>query len=354
MDPIWITILVFGILIFGLIMAIALIRNKSPTPPDIASMLDQIPNPQLWSTLSNVPNGNRNSCGIYTFQGTMNSDGTFNPGTPNLNKAILDSMTPTVFDSSSCISPDQIVAQQQQRTCEGVSGTTGGCYSDDGTLIPVGSTEILYVGCPAPQCTGSFGAVALNFNPPPITAAFCLQGDPTLSVSAVPCNLGNLEQLWQIDRTSSIKLAADPNGSYARIYSRSQQGCLQPLGTVMAGVSVGIGPCTTNSGYVWVVVGAQTFADGTQAPQQIVYWPVWPVSVPANFIGAWALHRNATTGNLELQPYAVYSTNSQTPGPIPESDALLYTAQILDYTLYNTLVNIPTDQGYVFPPIPTN
>lgn len=353
MDPAWITILVFLILIIVLIIFIVIIRHKSTDPPNIDSFLDQIPG--LWGNPTNVPNGDRNTCGLYTFPGTMNGDGTFTPGEPTLNRVVLDAMTPGIFDHATCISPDQVVAQQQQRTCQpGDTGATG-CYASDGSFVPIGGSEIIYVPCGVNNCTGSFGAIAVNFNPPPITGAYCLESNSQLQVSGVPCNLANLDQLWQIDRTSSSKFTPDPNGSYARIYSRSQQGCLQPLGSVVPGVPVGIGPCTQNSGYVWIIVGAQTFGDSSQSPQQIVYFPQWTTSVPPTFVSSYSLHRNTTTGGLELQPYAVYSsgiTGATGPNIIPESEAVQFNAQILDYTLYNIIATIPTSEGYGFPPIP--
>lgn len=330
-----VAVLILGVIILILVIIIGVRRQHNPTSTtEIQDYLNQIPAPSNWSALENVPSGNRNVCALYTFPTGMQGDQVVVP-IPSLND--LDALNPTPYDPGLCYDPDQVVAKQQQRQCLGDTG----CYGYDGILYPKGGVQTLYQGCPSSACQGTYGVVAFNFNPS-ISTASCLEGEPNLTTSGVICDLTNPNQLFRIERTNSTTLKLDPNGSIARIYSRSLSGCLQPASNnIVTGLRLVIGPCSSNSGFNWILVPPQTYSDGTASPQLMVWYPFWTNGIPTDFRGSFVA---AVVNSVpQLIPFVVYSQSNPSAGNV-------YNTQVLDLTLFNLLNTIPINEGYPFPP----
>ena len=128
-----------------------------------------------WGPAKDVIDGTKNTCGVYTFTGSIDNTIAI-PGTPNLENSTLNSCVsdlnilneycygPTNIDKNACIDVDQVAAKQQIRECIGKGTDSLGCRNYNGTTLPVGSSSFVYISCNAPQCKTSLSSIALNYN----------------------------------------------------------------------------------------------------------------------------------------------------------------------------------------------
>jgi hypothetical protein len=309
-----------------------------------------------WGPAKDVTGGTRNKCGVYTFAG--NISGTIaTPGVPNLGNGTINQCVsdfnipnqtcygPTAITNNACIDVDQVAAKQQIRECVGKGTDSLGCRNYNGTKIPVGDSALFYISCTAPQCTTSLSSIALNYNYNPdinviLNTAKCLYYDGT-NVRGSRCDL-SFGQLWRVDKakiSSSSSLIRDPKGNYASFFNRIYNLCLTPVVSKPSdGTLVGLSTCGNGgSNFPWLLfpqtsLPAYDSFPISIAPQQIV-WAPKPVKIDSDPALISFLKSNPlsivlnSNGITELRPFA---RNSNTQSN--------YSAQYLDYTLFNTIL----------------
>jgi len=217
-----------------------------------------------WSKPTAGPNPAKNFCQLYEFPTSVldiNGTSTSVPGNPTFNPLILDNLQgiPIV---PSCLDSDQIIAQQQQHTCEAQQGVIDGqitrCYLIDGGTTGLNGTESFYtdVGCSAVSaCPGQISLVSVNFQSPVAPAIYCMERPRGLTgltgltgitgltgltgltagiITMQECNPSIKEQLFRVTRTnpnqnpSTLSPSQAQNGLLAQILDRNTGLCVVP------------------------------------------------------------------------------------------------------------------------------
>jgi hypothetical protein len=128
----------------------------------------------------------RNTCQVYTFP-TQLYDNKF--VFPNPSLATVNLLQGT-DNYPSCLSGNQIVAQQVTRTC-----VTGGCIDSNGNDVPIGTTETYYRNCNnLASCSGSLSLLNINYNGNACIAN--ISGEARM----LPCDPTDSRQIMRITR----------------------------------------------------------------------------------------------------------------------------------------------------------
>lgn len=369
-----ITVIVIVIVILVFVALIALYvpppppPNTSPTSPAaIQVQTKQYQALSYWGPSTDLPNGG-SVCAVYDFPGTITGT-TALQGVPRTNANILNNciplgntatgtcIGPILSGNASCVDPDQISAKQQTRTCVGF-GTNGiGCRTEDGNFVSNGTTNIFYTGCGLKPCTTALASLAVNFNFNPnigiiLNNAKCLYATTigntagntatvNYQVNGNRCDLSN-SQLFRIQRASLSSTGSfkkDPTGNYAYFLSRDNNLCVVPSNTTSLNNSTLTLKTCSSGQYPWLLLPQSSIpgntaghtASASTAVQQFVYVPK-PIDI------------STTDGLLELvnsNPYSITVDSSNIARMKPmalQSTQTNYSAQYLDYTLYNLIL----------------
>jgi len=384
-NPIFYAVIIITIIIIAFV--IYDILYKPPTVPNtssqtIAEQSAMFANISYWGPSSNIPGNPLSQCNIFTFQGFI-SDSIAEQGDVTLNPDILNACgttgsfctSPIPAGSQICLDVDQISAQLQQRTCTAQGTDSIGCRDYEGNKYAVGQVNDYYNACSLTPCTNStVASIATNFqfNPnPAITLAnahcifpvFGITGTTGISgstgttgttsylqgISGSTCDL-DLSQLWRITRADFIAstggFKVDPSGMFARIQNRSTGLCLAPIGSTGATGSTGNTGNTGSSGvtngslltlvpcratYPWLFSPSLQIVSLTSPPQFV--WSPTPVSLTttADII-------NYINNNKPLSMVVVDGTAVMLPFALDNSTQSNYSAQYLDYALFNLIL----------------
>lgn len=299
----------------------------------IQASIDQVTQKIGWSKITPSDDISRNTCLLYTFPSTMSGNQAI-IGQPTLNKFVLNSLNPSPM--SSCVDPDQLVAQQVQRSC---TNQELGCIGYDGNYYLQGQTELLYQACSQPKsCSDTLALVGLQYNSNDLTNLVCIQGNGNSQQGfTASCDVAQANQLWRIDRADPTTLNNNTNGPFARLVSRSTGLCLGPLGgTAYSGAPVGLSNCNINKGFVWWVFPPFSSDNGV-LPQQLVY--TTSVDPPPKnkdklntYIQTTSLFSLFMDNNNKLILLPMVTAN------VGDPNVNLRNSQILDLPLYNLLL----------------
>lgn len=250
-----------------------------------------------WSKGVTGPDPNKNFCQLYQFPTStteINGVETVVPGTPTFSSRILDNLQGTGGILPVCIDTDQIVATQQQQTCQSAQGVVEDqitrCYLIEGGTTGIGGTQTFYTNanCLAiSPCPGQLSVVSVNFQAPTAEKIFCLRVaegiNDSSTITMEECDPSISQQLFRVTRTNpginprTLSAGQGQNGPLAQILDRNSglcvvpgtnasttifnpsflgnPGCSGPTSSV-TGISVRLGTCTGGQfpGYVWMLL----------------------------------------------------------------------------------------------------
>jgi hypothetical protein len=376
MDPIWIFLIIFAVIILIFIILLGLTNNNSGTTGTTGST--GITNPQLvpiytidyWGGATGVTGTNGN-CNVYTFQGEVQNDIVY-AYTPSVNTNIINSCIPfsningatgfqcfgpQAIGNNTCLDPDQIAVQEFMHTCAGTTGTNGlGCRDTDGTVYNPGDTVDFFSPCQLKPCSTTLASIALNYlaNPDlnitfenmrciyPIitfgaTGASGATGVTSVVIEAAMCNY-SYDQQWRIQRanlnSTNTGFVNSATGDYAYILNRQTNLCL----VVNKSNQLTLSTCGSGT-YPWLLTSGFTIGDFSP-PDQIVWIgnTITPLTTSAEFLNF--------LNNNDPQSITLFSTitgdevimsNFQLSLNTGQS-ALYANANYLDYTLFNFIL----------------
>lgn len=389
----WLLVVTLFIIIITVTLGIAWYLRNNTTPAPI----NRYSAPLVWSPPDPSNNSNKNFCQLYQFPTatfSRNNVTTVVPGAPTLNSRALDSLTGSP-NIPICLDPDQIIAQQVQHRCIAPNGVLQDsitrCLLINGGTTGLGGVETYYTssGCfKIPPCIGQLSLVSINYQSPDQPNIFCLQTNGTgNNVTMEPCNPTNNNQLLRLTRydpgqnPNALTPGQGQNGLITQILDRSTGLCVVP-GTsqnnttynpsyipngqcsgnqvTLTGNNVILSTCTggTFPGYVWALVpsiqycslpGGCTPSQTIITPPQIVYignlnFATFPTGgtgysglTGPSAIFKWLIDNNARSlyyggsGNGLI----LYNLGINILDCIQKP----YTAQYINLTSYNTIVN---------------
>jgi hypothetical protein len=360
----WFTILVIISLIFIILLIVLwLIAQRSQDNP-----VDPNPLPGMWTK----PVESGAGCFLYTFP-AQEVDGIFIPGIPNLSS--ISTMTGSnTFPS--CLSKNQIIAQEFVRTCN-----ADNCLNISGAFVPRGTTDSFYSTNNCQNITACPGTVALlsfNYQIPeqPISNTFCLDGtsltmqvcNPTLDsqifvlLSSAQANLntwtnplGNLFQI--VDRTSGNYLDLDVNATPSSVDFDTTYigGCNSGISELIQPVIIQPLNLMVNEGFVWLFLASGTVISngGTNItlPQQIVYVG----NLDLNILNGQVTYSDMITYLSNVSAFLLYfagPANTNLVGgvqintfPIETCQVKAFTPQYLSYSQFNLVSSLAGCQG---------
>lgn len=270
-SPLWL------FLILGIIIVIILIAlNISPVTKRINSsvkvttqqlpVLKPVPNPWSVSNTQGLPldpvvqkcdkckNDVCPNCQIYTFKNNVsqpvvpkiqNLPNCLNSGTCYQSDCNLNGVYPT------CVWPDQTSVFYGSHVCKSEQGPFAGtgCASQNGTIVPLNTTETIYDTCGklnypvcGPITSGTLNLMILNWYPNGIEPLnvnafdqfYCIQGPNSSSTkfTTSTCDISVFSQLWVIQRYSydGVGLYQDSSGLFMSIMNRETGSYLIPQG----------------------------------------------------------------------------------------------------------------------------
>ena len=314
--------LVICIIIFGVLIYVVRTRTVMDGSPDIENLVEESRQRTSWGTPTDVPNGSRNVCSLYTFN---------SPTEPTLDSSVLDGLSPSVNTEGACVDVDQIIAKQQIRQCLGNGDTGNICVNDNGDVFQQGQSEVLYVPCDVDRCKDTLGSIAFDSSPIP-NSLICMES-LLGNIIGNNCTQSIESQLFRIERAEALSLAESSSGVYARIQDRETGLCVVPnIPNPVAGTSLTIGECTPNSGYVWFLV-PEFSINGVDVPQQIVYTSSIAEAPTASEMSTYISNNNPLSlvsdgvQSITLQPFATSTVGNEG-----------HKTQILDSSIYVSML----------------
>lgn len=352
-SSILIGVLIIFIIFFVVVAIYYGVSTKPNVPVNPNVFTEKYGDIAFWRGTDSVP-GVRGNCSLYNFPGSNSSVfypcsvpfPTGLPGQPSLETSTLDALTPE--NETGCVDIDQIVARKVTRMCDSTVGAKSAseCVSPDGTRYKVGEKEIIYTtdGCDVTACDGSLSLVAVGYsvvsNVPACDGIKCLESQTNGGVETATCNISDENQLYRISRYD-FNGKPNPSGLLVQILDRSSGMCMVPNGNLD---DIVISECGDPG---WAAF-PELKGDTTTATQQLVWIgelnqfeleDIFSVNsvdqIISKIVGygvkSMQLRSDDTLGFL---PFFWY-TNT-TP---PTADQLRRaTGQIIDYTLYNTIL----------------
>jgi hypothetical protein len=400
MDPIWIFLILFAVIILIFIILLGLTNNSTGTTG--TSGVTGIPNVQTipiytidyWGGATGVTGvtGASSACSVYTFQGEIQDiDALYRavPFTPSVNTNIIMSCLPftdigttglqcygpQAIGNNTCLDPDQMAAQEQMHTCIGNTGTNGlGCRDYDGTVYNVGDTVDFFTPCQLKPCTTTLASIALNYlaNPnlnitylnmkciyPTITfsgstgatgatgSTGATGATGATGISSVIINAGTCDfsynQQWRIQRANlnatGTGFVNSATGSYAYILNRQTNLCL----VVGNSNNLTLSKCGSGT-YPWLLTSGFQIGDITP-PDQIVWVgnAIIPLTTSGDFLNFLnSSNPQSITLFSSVFGYDVSMKNFQL-SLNAGSSGYFANANYLDYTLFNFILENASD-----------
>jgi hypothetical protein len=352
-----ISVLLIGLLILFLIffLVVAVYFRSAPNPnkpPDPTVFTHSYDDFVFWGP--EVPvKGIRGNCNVYEFPAksstTLYPCEPFGiplgiPGQPSLETAVLDAKMPV--KGSGCVNIDQIIARKVTRVCKSlIPGSSAKCVSPDGTRYNVGETETIYTTskCGSNQCTSSLSLIGVGYSvvavPPACNKIVCLVSGPNNTVTQAQCDISRIDELYDVSRYD-LSGKSNPAGLLAQIASRGTNLCVVPNGDTTALVQSVCG----DPGWVFL---PSLKGKTTTSEQQIAWFGNLNGFQIEDIFGSDSIDKVISkisgygvksiqltpTNIVTLLPFASYATIV----PLPEARRRA-TSQVIDYTLYNTIL----------------
>jgi len=280
--------LVFAIIILAFVLIGILWVRGDFTPKtqpkigdaEIQKFLNEVTEKIGWGPPQAVPGGTRNRCGLYTFPAT-DSGNEIMLGMPTLDSDTLQSMTPTT-KIPRCVSPNQIVARQVQRTCVSNGDKDFRCLSDTGEEFMVGQTIRFFEQCQVKECPGEFGLIALDYSVSDgqlstDTRCLTLQSGTDI-LSLAQCDVTKPEQYFQIERRNEMG-KVNKNGDFASILHTDSMKCVYPTDFLSSNGGAGaveakikVADCGSANSVIWLLIPPKEVViagESSVVPQQI-------------------------------------------------------------------------------------